>query len=127
MIGATTPTRTICLPYPHRGQRTVRIQSRRHNWLATGRRWRKTTLAMSICVEAALQGQTWLWGAPTYDQVRIAWEETRRAAAGAPADADFRKSEMTVQFRDRGRILFRSLDNPDNARGWTAHGVVIDE
>ena len=82
---------------------------------------------MSICVEAALHGQTWLWGAPTYDQVRIAWEETRRAGAGAPGDVEYHKSEMTVSFRDRGRILFRSLDDPDNARGWTADGVVIDE
>ena len=34
---------------------------------------------------------------------------------------------MTVTLPNAGRIVFRSLDNPDNARGHTADGVVIDE
>ncbi len=79
---------------------------------------------MSICAEAAAARQAWLWGAPTYDQVRIAWEETQRAAASV---AEFRKSEMTAAFPGGGQIRYRSLDDPDNARGWTADGVVVDE
>ena len=73
----------IRLPYPHAGQQVVRRQARRFNWLAAGRRWRKTTMAMTISVEAAAAGQTVIWGAPTYNQVRIGMEETRRAAASA--------------------------------------------
>jgi hypothetical protein len=34
---------------------------------------------------------------------------------------------MEASFPRGGRILFRSLDNPDNARGQTAHGIVMDE
>lgn len=117
-------TDAIRLPYPHEGQRTVRLQARRMNWLAAGRRWRKTTLAMSISVEAAAAGRTVLWGAPTYNQVRIGMEETHKAAGGV---ADFNLSRMDVRFPSGGRILFRSLDNPDNARGQTADGIVIDE
>lgn len=65
-----------------------------------------------------------IWGAPTFDQVRVGWEETRRAAAGV---AVFKLSTMTATFPSGATILYRSLDNPDNVRGHTADGVVIDE
>jgi len=79
---------------------------------------------MAICVEAAVKGGTYIWGAPTFDQVRISFKEAQRAAGNV---ADFNLSRMTVQFPSAGEIVFRSLDNPDNARGYTADGVVIDE
>lgn len=121
---STTGARRIRLPYPHAGQRAVRQQLRRFTWLVAGRRWRKTTLAMGIAVEASLQGQHVLWGAPTFDQVRVGFEETKHAAAGV---ALFNESRMTAKFPGGGLVLYRSLDNPDNARGHTADGVIIDE
>lgn len=102
----------------------MRLQAKRFNWLSAGRRWRKTTLVMAIAVESALKRKRIIWGAPTYNQVRIGFNETRQAAAGL---ADFNVSRMEVTFPGGGVILFRSLDNPDNARGETADGVVIDE
>lgn len=122
MIAA--PPRQIALPYPHAGQRMVQSEARRFNWLAAGRRWRKTTLVMALCVQSALARKRIVWGAPVYDQVRIGWEETRRAAGGA---ADFNQARMQVTFPGGGTILYRSLDDPDNARGHTADRVVIDE
>lgn len=97
---------------------------RRFTWLVAGRRWRKTTLQMAYAVECALRGQQILWGAPTYDQVRVGFEEAKRAAIGV---AVFNESRMTARFPGGGMLLYRSLDNPDNARGHTADGVVIDE
>lgn len=79
---------------------------------------------MSIAVEAALAGREIIWGAPVYDQVRICWEETKRAAGGV---ARFRESVMICEFPTGGRIIYRSMDDPDKARGYTADGVVIDE
>jgi len=79
---------------------------------------------MTISVEAALRGQVVLWGAPTYDQCNIGWSEMSRAAGGV---ADFNRSRMTVSFPTGGQVIFRSLDDPDNARGHTADGVVLDE
>jgi hypothetical protein len=114
----------IRLPFPHPGQQTVRLLARRFNWLAAGRRWRKTTLAMTIAVEGAAGGETILWGAPTYDQVRIGWNETKHATMGL---ALFNQSVMSCTFPSGGAILYRSLDDPDNARGHTANGIVIDE
>lgn len=116
--------RTVSLPYPHPGQQAVRNQAKRFNWLSAGRRWRKTTLVMAIAIEAALAGKRIIWGAPVFDQVRVGWDETRKAAAGV---ATFNVSRMVAEFPNQGRIVFRSLDNPDNVRGHTADGVVIDE
>lgn len=126
MIGVAPrkPKNEIILPYPHQGQQVVRREARRHNWLSAGRRWRKTTLVMAVAVEAATSRKQIIWGAPTFDQVRIGWEETRKAAGNV---AVFNQSQMTATFPGGGRILYRSLDDPDNARGHTADGVVIDE
>ena len=120
----TGVTPKIKLPYPHPGQQHVRTYARRFNWLAAGRRWRKTTLAMPISVEAATKGQTIIWGAPTFDQVRIGFAETKRAMGGY---ADFNYSRMTAELPTGGKIIYRSLDDPDNARGHSADGVVLDE
>jgi len=117
-------TGVIRLPYPHKGQQTVRREAKRHNWLSAGRRWRKTTLLTAITIEAALSGGEYVWGAPTFDQVRIAFREAKRAAGGV---ADFNQSLMICTLPTGGRIYYRSLDDPDNARGLTANGVVIDE
>ena len=121
MIGAMPKIR---LPTPHPGQRTVRLQSKRFNWLSAGRRWRKTTLGIAIAVEQAIAGQHRLWGAPTYDQVRIAWDEARKSAGEV---FNFTQMRMTAVSPTGGRIIFRSLDDPDNARGHTVDGVNLDE
>jgi hypothetical protein len=117
-------TGVVRLPQPHPGQMTVRRQAKRLNILSAGRRWRKTTLVMAIAVEKALEGQSLMWGAPTFDQVRVGWDETRHAAGRV---ATFTQQRMEAHFPTGGRILYRSLDDPDNARGHTADGVVIDE
>lgn len=114
----------IRLPSPHPGQLAVRQQAGRHNRLAAGRRWFKTTLVMAILVENAVQGKRLMWCSPTVDQNRIAWDEAKHAAGGI---ADFRASEMIANFPNAGQIIFRSLNDPDNARGWTLHGAAIDE
>jgi hypothetical protein len=99
--------------------------ARRFNWIAAGRRWRKTTLEMTLAIETITNGKTCLWGAPTFDQVRIGWNETRRAAGGI---FEFTQQRMTASYpRTGGKIIFRSLDDPDNARGHTADRVLLDE
>jgi hypothetical protein len=96
---------------------------KRFTWLAAGRRWRKTTLALHPVFEAVLAGGVVVWGAPTYDQVFTAWEEHQRAARRV---ASFNQSRMTMSL-GRGAVLFRSLDDPDNVRSKTANGIVMDE
>lgn len=79
---------------------------------------------MTIVVEAAMHGGQYLWGAPTYDQVRVGWDETRHACGNF---AQFTQQRMEAVFPSGGVIRYRSLDDPDNARGHTADGIVIDE
>lgn len=119
-------TLDITLPMPHPGQRKVRQQMRRFSYLAAGRRWRKTTLGMSLVVEDILAGKESLWTAPTFDQVRIAWRELKKAAGGV---FRFQHTEMYAEFpATRGICKFRSLDDPDNARGHSVTGnVYMDE
>lgn len=115
----------IRLPYPHPGQIAVRSQAKRFNWLSAGRRWRKTTLGMAIIVEAAAaQGGMYFWGAPTFSQVRIGYNEARAACGNY---AKFSQSRMECAFPGGGMIVYRSLDDPDNARGFTVDGVILDE
>lgn len=125
MIGAVAaPKKTIKLPYPHTGQQAVRREARRINILSAGRRWRKTTLLVSVAIEAAIAGKRILWGAPTFDQVRVAWGECRHSSGEV---ADFKQSTMVMTLPTKGAVIFRSLDDPDNARGHTVDGIVIDE
>lgn len=114
----------IILPSPHAGQRIVRSEARRLNWLSAGRRWRKTTLGISVAIEKAVEGKHWFVGAPTYDQVRLSWNEAKKACGEV---AHFTQMRMEAEFPTGGRIIFRSLDNPDNARGHTFDGANIDE
>jgi hypothetical protein len=80
---------------------------------------------MAIAVEGAVNGQQIIWGAPTFDQVRIGWNETRQATGGI---FNFTVQRGMAEYpRSGGAIIYRSLDDPDNARGHTADGVVIDE
>ncbi len=79
---------------------------------------------MATAVEAAVKGERILWCAPTFGQCRIGWEEMYHAAGGV---ADFAIARMECTFPTGGMVMFRSMDNPDNARGITADGIVVDE
>ena len=79
---------------------------------------------MSLGVEAALKGRSVLCGSPTYDQVRILWGYTKRAVGGV---AKFNQGRLTAEFPNGGRILYRSLDDPSNVKGHSAHLVLLDE
>ena len=79
---------------------------------------------MAINVEDAARGLQCFWGAPTVDQSRICWEETRKACGSSVV---FKESERVAIFPSGGRIIYRSLDNPDNARGFTLDRATIDE
>lgn len=113
------------IPKLHDGGRVVFVHPARFKFLAAGRRWRKTTLAMRVALSTASRGLQVVWGAPVYKQCAVGWEECYKAAGGV---ADFRKSEMRIVCPPHdGTISFVSLDNPDTARGKTADLVIVDE
>lgn len=116
----------IILPGLHSGQRMVLEEARRYNWLMAGRRWRKTSLATVIAIVGALNGLRVIWGAPTYKQSKIGWDETTKCVRFASDVARVRKSENKIYF-PRGWIQYVTLDDPDTVRGYTADIVIFDE
>lgn len=80
-------------------------------------------MGMSIVVEGMLHGGQYIWGAPTFDQVRTCWQEMSKAAG---SNFTFNQGRMEVTH-GRSITYFRSLDDPDNVRSKTADGVLIDE
>lgn len=113
----------IRLPMPHKGMTHVMRERKRFTQVIAGRRWRKTTLDVLVGADELIAGKTLIWGAPTYNQVRIGFNEMIKAFGGL-ADVNYSRLELRFQ---KGLIYFRSLDNPDNARGLTADGAIIDE
>lgn len=81
-------------------------------------------MAMALTAEAAVKGARCFWGAPTYDQSRIGWDELQHAASTV---AKFNESRMEAKFPNGGIVRFRSLDNPNHARGFTADLWVLEE
>lgn len=121
---ATLTTNQIMLPMPHQGQRRVEVEMRRFNVLCCGRRWRKTTFGMAHGVRQALKGQQIVWGAPTYKQCDVAWAEFKKAVGHC---FNFHAGKMEITAPSGGKLFLRSMDNPDNARGLSAHGILMDE
>ena len=80
---------------------------------------------MTLAIEAALKGIPVIWTAPTYDQVQVCWKETKHACKNA--NVEFVQQRMTATLPNGGTIVYRSLDDPDNARGHSAGMVLIDE
>ena len=118
----------VNIEYPpqHAGQLTVREQAKRFNWLAAGRRWRKTTFFMTLAMDALMQKQDVLWLAPIEAQVQIGFMEARRASDGGVKFKSSPRPEAWIPGRKK-RVIFRSLEDPDLVRGYTADLIVIDE
>ncbi len=124
----TAPKRSVVinLPDAHVGQIEAWKRRRRFNIMRCGRRWRKTTYVMRAMVMDAFSNPSsfFLWTAPVYTNVRIGMEEMMRACGHV---VNFTESRMEADFPNGSKIYFRSLEKPDNARGYTAGKVAIDE
>lgn len=66
-----------------------------------------------------------MWGAPTAEQSAIGFEEMRKAVGEI---ADIRQNPPAIIIpQTGGRVIFKTLDDPDHARGFTFNGAVLDE
>lgn len=114
----------VKLPSQHTGQRLVRKESRRYNWLCAGRRWRKSSLLMALSVEAGLAGKRVLCGSPTFDQTRILWDYSRKALGEV---GSINKTRLEIELPNQGKIIYRSFDDPTHIRGHSADLILVDE
>lgn len=114
------------LPTFHAGQRYVYQNLDRFNLLVCGRRWRKTSFSAAVLAYRAntTRGKFFLWGSPTHDQNKIAFSYIKNYYGDK---LKYNQSDMTITFPSQSKIIFRSLHKPDNARGFTLHGVCLDE
>jgi len=110
----------------HPGQRRIYKDKHRIKVLDAGRRWRKTSFGMRYGLRAAaFAGWPVLWGAPTFRQCRIGWDELYKAAGGI---GEFHKGNMEVRLPPaNGVISYVSLDDPDNCRGKSPKLIIVDE
>ena len=72
-------------------------------------------------------GSLGLIGAPTYPMLRDTTQRTFFALLPATLIRRFNKSEQYLLLRNGSEILFRSLDEPDRARGLTLAWFWLDE
>lgn len=113
------------LPSFHRGQKIVYSQLQRFSLLVAGRRWRKTTFGASVLARQAWVNRgEYLWTSPTHDQNKIALGYLEKIYGKR---ASINRSSMTVTLMNDSIIYLRSLHKPDNVRGFTINGLVIDE
>lgn len=121
----------VKLPPLHDGQRLVASSEARITPVVTGRQWGKTKAGVSICIRRLLRNEVWWWVAPVYQTSEIAWKQARKLAAQinarAPGLIEVRLGDRAMTTAAGGELMFRSGDRPDNLRGGTLNGVVIDE
>ena len=91
-----------------------------------GRQFGKSTICLLRMFERVRQrkGIYW-WVSPTYHQVRVIYD---RFVHGYSQIISIRnKSYLECTLVNGAKICFRSADKPDNLRGETLKGVVMDE
>lgn len=123
---SSNQTVTVKLNAVHPGQQRVLSEARRFNVLMCGRRFGKTALGVDLCVNGALDRETWGWFAPAYKYLEEAWRELVSVLGGVPG---FTKNEQEHRLTvpGGGSIECWSMDSPDPGRGRKYHGIVVDE
>jgi hypothetical protein len=119
------PTIQLQLVKPHASQLLVLKEAKRFNTLACGRQFGKTTLALEIVVEAALQGKATAWFNPTYKSNDAAWESLKETLRQLITDTN--EQARRIQVAGGGSAECWSLIDPDSGRGRQYDLVVIDE
>jgi Terminase large subunit, T4likevirus-type, N-terminal len=89
----------------------------------------KTTAGALRSLARALEypGSLGLIGAPTYPMLRDATQRTLFALLGDDSERVYHKSEGRLTLPNGSEILFRSLDEPDRARGLNLAWFWLDE
>ena len=117
---------TVILPPLHSHQTAIRRHPARFKVIGAGRRWGKSRLGASLCIEEAGKGGRAWWVAPSYKVAAMGWRLIRALAVQVP-NTVIRDSDMMVTLPGGGTVQVRSADNPDSLRGEGLDFVVVDE
>lgn len=113
------------LPELHAWQDRVLSEAQRFNVLACGRRWGKTTLALDLLINPALDGVPVAYFAPTYKMLDEFWRLTCGVCASVTQARN--GSLHRLGLVTGGVIDMWSLTEPNIARGRKYARTVIDE
>ncbi len=122
---------TIRLPKLHDAQREIVGEglhtAPRYRIVLCGRRFGKTTLALSELPKQALRnnGRSYAYLAPTYKYLTPVWDQLCRTLA--PVVVRKLENQHRLVLINGSTIECWSLDNEDAARGRGYAGVIIDE
>ena len=110
----------------HPAQFKIYKDDTRFRTVSAGRRFGKTWLAVTECLQVAMRGGRAWWIAPTYKMSNVGWRPIRQVCS--PLDGvSVNKSERQAVFPGGGLVAVRSADNPDSLRGEGLDFVVMDE
>ena len=89
----------------------------------------KSFIAQQVVLNWALnrKGARIFWIAPTYAQARKPFEEIFDGVFKANVIKSANKSELQIKFHNGSTIYFKSVERPDNLRGFTAEYMICDE
>jgi len=116
----------ILVPDLHSGQKLVKAERKKRNFVCAHRGWRKSSLAIHLVVEHLLTGQNAGWYAPTFNVVTSSnWVDFKKVAGGD--STWFNKNESSWTIPGRGTCFFFSMDRPESARGGTFSLAIGEE
>ena len=113
----------------HPNQGSVFQSEARYRTLVAGRRFGKTTLAITELLACAIARPDALYYyiAPTYRQAKqIAWLLTKRLLKDYSA-VKYNEAELAVILPNNTRVELKGADNEDSLRGTGLDGLVVDE
>ena len=117
----------------HSNQYEVWSDPHRFKVLCAGRRWGKSTLALTAALTVLAEKKNAIAAvvAPTYQQAKdIYWRDPMKIPSIIPPDAIAKKndSELFLQLKATNSYLYlRGSDRPDTLRGLRYDFVVLDE
>ncbi len=75
-------------------------------------------------------GRNYWWVAPIFPQAKMAYNRMKRMLTGSDNHRrvwSSNETELWIEITGRGRIWFKSADNPDSLYGEDVYGCVVDE
>lgn len=112
----------------HEAQEKVRLEAKRFNVVACGRRWGKTRLGVWLACQILREANKYVgWFAPNYKYLMEAWDEIYRYLNDSGVVESSNKTERVIKLSNGSSIEFWSMEDEDAGRSRRYHRVIVDE
>ena len=115
----------VKLPNPHYAQKQILDSKARFITVMAGRRFGKSLISQTECIEQAIYGKRVAYITPTYGLAKVFFDDLALLIPDNIAVSN--KSDLTFKFITGGIIRFFTGERLDNLRGLKFHLVIIDE